>query len=99
MVNLTLCMMTIWARGASWTEVVWPWHHLCCNIWSNLGDEGLGGEAIPTNADVYHVQDEVMINMIGCVQPTDDFFWRNDVRICRVSLGLYHAEGRMIFAL
>ena len=37
-----------------------------------------------------------MINMVGCLEPMVNFLWRNDVRICRVFLGLYHAEGRMI---
>ena len=44
----------------------------------------------------YHVQGGEMINMVGCLEPMVDFLWRNDVRICIVSLGLYHVEGRMI---
>ena len=34
--------------------------------------------------------------MVGCLEPMVDFLWGNDVKICKVSLGLYHAEGRMI---
>ena len=69
MVNLTLCMMNGWAQGASRTKMVWPWHHLCCDIWSTLGDECHGGEALLTNADIYHVQGEVMINVVGYEDP------------------------------
>ena len=57
-------MMNGWERGASRTEMVWPWRHLRCDIWSTLGDERHGGEALPTNADIYHVQGEVMINAV-----------------------------------
>ena len=64
--------------------MVWPWHHYFCDIWSTLGDERHGGEALPTNKAAYHVQGEVMINMVECVELMDDFLWRNDVRICRV---------------
>ena len=53
--------------------MVWPWCHYCCDIWSTLGDECHRGEALPTNEDAYHMQGEVMINMVGCVEPTDDF--------------------------
>ena len=58
--------------------------------------DAMEGEALPTNEDVYHVQGGEMINMVGCLEPMVDFLWRNDVRICKVSLGLYHAKGRMI---
>ena len=61
-----------------------------------MGDGHHGGEALPTNEDVYHVQGGVMINMARCLEHMVDFLWINDVRICKVSLGLYHAEGRMI---
>ena len=54
------------------------------------------GEALLTDKDVHHVQGGEMINMVGCFEPIVDFLWRNDVRIFKVSLGLYHAEGRMI---
>ena len=37
-----------------------------------------------------------MINMVKCLEPMDDFLWRNDVRICKLFLGLYHVGGRMI---
>ena len=69
MVNLTLCMMNLQARGASQTEVVWPWSHLCYNMWSTLGDKCHGGEALLTNTDIYHVQGEVMINVVGYEDP------------------------------
>ena len=62
-------MINGWARGASQTEVVWPWHHCGCDIWSTLGDERHAGDALPTNANVYHVQGEVMINMVGYEGP------------------------------
>ena len=62
-------MMNGWARGASQTEVVWPWRHLCCDIWSTVCDKRHGGEALSTNADVYHVQGEVMIKMTGYEDP------------------------------
>lgn len=57
------------------------------------------GEDLPTHKDVYHVQGGERINMVRCLEPMVDFLWRNDVRICKFSLGLYHAEGRMIPAL
>ena len=63
--------------------MVWPWHHYFCDIWSTLGDERHGGEALPTNEDGYHLQGEVMINMVGCLESMVNFLWRNDVRICR----------------
>ena len=85
-----------WAWGYSQTIVVWTWHHYFCEIWSTLGDKRHGGEALSTNKDAYHVQGEVMINMVGCVEPMDDFWWRIDVRICKFFMGIYHAEGRMI---
>ena len=40
-----------------------------------------------------------MINMVGCLEPMVNLLWRNDVKICRVFLGLYHVEGRMIPSL
>ena len=40
-----------------------------------------------------------MIKMVGCLEPMVNFLWRNDVRICKVFLGLYHAKGRMILAM
>ena len=52
-----------------------------------------------TNKDVYHVQGGEMINMVGCLEPMVNLLWRNDVNLCRVFLGFYHAEGRMILAL
>ena len=61
--------------------------------------ESIEGEVLPINEDVHHVQGGHMINMVGCLEPMADFLWINDVRICRVLLGLYHAEGRMIPAL
>ena len=79
--------------------MVWPWRHDFCDIWSTLGDGRHGGEALPINTDVYHVKGGVMINMVRCLEPMVNFFWRNDVKICRVFLGLYHAEGRMIPSL
>ena len=44
--------------------MVWPWCHFCCDIWSTVGDERHGGEALPTNANVYLVKGEVMIKMV-----------------------------------
>ena len=64
-----LCMVNGWARGASQTEVVWPWHHYFYDIWSTLGDECHGGEDLLTNAVVYHVRGEVMINTVGYEDP------------------------------
>jgi len=46
---------------------------ICCDIWSTKGDERHGGEALSTNEDVYHVQGEVMINMVGYEDPMVDF--------------------------
>ena len=40
---------------------------IVCDIWSKLGDKCHGGEALLTNKDDYHVQGEVMINMVGCL--------------------------------
>ena len=79
--------------------MVRPWRHFCYDIWLTLGDECHGGEVLSTNEDAYHVQGEVMINIVGSVEPMFNFWWRNDVRICRVFLGLYHVGGRMIPAL
>ena len=64
-----------------------------------FSDRRHGGEALPTNKDVYHVQGWAMINMDGCLEPMVNFLWRNDDRICRDFLGLYHAKGIMIPAL
>ena len=61
--------------------------------------DAMEGEALPTNEDVYHVQGGEMINVVKCLEPMVDFLWRNDVRICRFSLGLYNVEGRMILTL
>ena len=79
--------------------MVWPWRHDFFDIWCTLSGRRHGGEALPTNKDVYHVQGGEMINMVGCLEPMVNFLWRNDARICRVFLGLYHVEGRMIPAL
>ena len=48
--------------------MVWPWHHFSCDIWSTFDDKCHGGEALLTNKDAYHVQGEVMINMVGCLE-------------------------------
>ena len=53
--------------------MVWTWCHFFYDIWSTVGDECHGGEVLSTNEDVYHVQGEVMINMVGCVEPMVDF--------------------------
>ena len=42
-------------------------------MWSTVSDEHHGGEALPTNKDAYHVQGEVMINMVRCVEPMVNF--------------------------
>ena len=73
MVNLTLFMMNGWEKGTSQTEMVWPLRHLRCDIWSTLGDECHGGEALPTNEDCYHVKVEVMINVVECLEPMVNF--------------------------
>ena len=49
--------------------MVWPWRHLCCDIWSTLGDERHGGEALSNNTNVYRMQGEVMINVVGYEDP------------------------------
>ena len=49
--------------------MVWPWHHLWGGVWSILDDNRHGGEALPTIADVYHIQDEVMINVVEYEDP------------------------------
>ena len=76
--------------------MVWPWHHDIYDVWSPLSDGHHGGEALLINKDFYHVQGGEMINMVRCLEPIVNFLWRNDVRICRVFLGHYHAKGRMI---
>ena len=56
-------------------EIQWYGHGvtIVCDIWSTLGDERHGGESLPTNEDACHVQGEVMINMVGCLEPMVNF--------------------------
>ena len=61
-----------------------------------LSDRHHGGEALQTNKDFYHVQGGEMINMVECLELMVNLSWRNDARIFRVFLGLYHAKGIMI---
>ena len=58
--------------------------------------EAMDKEALLTKEDFYHVQGQEMINMVRFLELMVDFLWRNDVKICRVYLVIYHAEGRMI---
>ena len=52
-------------------ELQWYGHGITivCDIWSTLGDERHGGEALSTNDNAYHVQGEVMINTVGYEDP------------------------------
>ena len=34
--------------------------------------DAMEGEALPTDENVYHVQDGEMINMVGCLEPMVD---------------------------
>ena len=49
--------------------MVWPWRHLCGDIWSTLGDDFHGGEALLINTNIYHMQGEVMINVVRYEDP------------------------------
>ena len=49
--------------------MVWPWRHLWGDVWSTLDDDRHGGEALPTNLGGYHMQGEVMINVVGYEDP------------------------------
>ena len=53
--------------------MVWTWNHDFSDAWSALSDRCHGGEALPTIEDAYHVQGEVMINMVGCLEPMVNF--------------------------
>ena len=39
------------------------------DVWSTCDDDRHGGEALPTIKDVYQMQGEVMINMVGYEDP------------------------------
>ena len=53
--------------------MVWPWRDYCCDIWLTMGEKHHGGEALLTKKDAYHVEGEVMINMVRYVEPMVDF--------------------------
>ena len=63
--------------------MVWTWLHLWGDVWSTLDDDHHGWEALVTIANVYHMQGEVMINMVGYEDPMVYYLWRNDVNICK----------------
>ena len=49
--------------------MIWPWRHLWGDVWSTLDDDRHRGEALPTNVGIYHMQGEVMINVVGYEDP------------------------------
>ena len=42
-------------------------------VWSTFSYRCHGGEALPTNDVVHHVQGGEMINMVRCLEPMVDF--------------------------
>ena len=50
-------------------EMVWPWRQLWGDEWSTWDDDRHGEEALPTIADVYHMQGEVMKNVVRYEDP------------------------------